>query len=847
MAAAATTSDQVNTTSSSPSPAITTVTSSSDTHTSPSSTQNDSNKSSHVTIIATAVTVPPTATVTSAQSTRPRTSSAAASQPPPFIPPNTPAHTPSTYASSLRLPKDSVDQNDPEYNFDEMVRSAITLEQPMTYPELLDVLKNANLLGEVSAVNLNRGRAAIELQLPNRKVFDRVCLHGINIRNQNVRFIPLVRANIIKVFNVPVQYDGELVHDTIRGFGYDIMSYTNVSVERHGYKFKTGEIHFSVKKRKNFRHIPTVVKLFGGRWVGFRYPGQPDPDRHTETPIAQEEIVFSKVQVGETPEHNHWYRAGKDGKQRTQQGAAARQQPHEKSEDPFKSPPGETSPDKGIHFNNKFKDLNFDTDTNRGNLQQNLDSEAFHIMQAKKKIKSSTTEEEFINTMHSDPVQSPPNTVSNMLPSPIKSSTTSSHPPLSHAASTDTHVSHLNTPTSTQESAYIDSTNNTSPLLNNSLITSTTYIYSFTTSSPIQSTHTITSSSHSSQPDLLSSPTNVAGGAAKVPSGAQLNIHPEEHPQFPADAHSQNELSDSNNSPSSEHPEDHPQLPDAAHSHEQHTELSDSTESSSPEHPIEPVESEEEMEQDESPAVSPSADVGISQVDVPAMSPSSEDDLSQTLVQIAEVPQQKPLPDPPDSGLSPTLVNVETDPPEPEPDPLDPASPSASSEGGDVGYMTVEEKPFLKHPAGAGFTDDEGPPDSKKSLSTLLHCGSFQRCVPHADIQRLTERVNKTNVPVTLFDVFLYANLVASDFSLAKSGYSNSGMTDMDQLMTAALYKHAGSYDVLKYGPCPDHIKSHDTLLPGLQHEIYNTGTDEDIASWANELLNRFNVNRTKH
>lgn len=702
------------------------------------------------------------------------------------------ATTTSTYASRARssiISHDRTAYYEAEFSFDEMIRTQAPLSQPITYEFLFDLLDYLHLLPHIPGFNLHHNKSSIELHIPHRPTREGILLQGLNIRNHNVKFVPLVQANIIKVFHVPLQYDGPLIKDTIEAYGFEVISSTQISLTKRGITIQTGEHHYTVRKGKTWRHLPTVLQLFGRRWVGFRYPDQPEsePPRRTTPPMQRNQStaqsMFTPIPPNDgTPDDSDpWFKAGADGKHRTRQ--SNRNQGSEFSSNSTSVGLRGTSLSAGQNnFKTQFDALQLNVDTDRTLLQHGMDTIAYDILQEQKKICSTSSREDFISHFHTITTSTLPayardqfTTVTQSPPLPLMSITPSSahslpsppapsHPPTSTTTTpiatvtslTDLHPSHLGNPVVTADIA---------PTTCNTDIIQANLIHTENTSASAHHLDTIPPPSESLA-DLLAKFDSPS--AEEDLSQPIVNIHVA------------------------------PSLPQAPALEPDPDPLVISTDSDA----------------------SPMAEVNVDPLDIP------------------------PDPDPPivldrdDSSLTSSEDG-------------DGGLQDAFTSSRNTTSTSPTLFPSKRN-AQQGFTTDEDRPSSKKMTQPSdlrrrqIRLGRFCEEIYETELISIMRKLHGTNAPVTLREIFLYVFTHVADFHEIHN-VRNLKTHQQDGLLAAALYNLAGDYDSVDKTEVPTHLLDDHAVRRAWKAPIWKHGLPDKQTAYTDSLLYDFNLERAKH
>ena len=159
----------------------------------------------------------------------------------------------------------------------------------------------------------NKQGRQIEITLDNTAEFEKILSEGLDFHNLHlhVEFEELESLRMtITAGNVPVEASDTLIIEVIEAHGAKIERISYVTQEYRGNQVQTGRRRYHTTKTKAFQPLPKVVRLFGGRYISFRHPGQPVTEdgwgEVNEIPSARDLRSYASVltqQPSSQPEH----------------------------------------------------------------------------------------------------------------------------------------------------------------------------------------------------------------------------------------------------------------------------------------------------------------------------------------------------------------------------------------------------------------------------------------------------------------------------------------------------------------------------------------------------------------
>ena len=146
--------------------------------------------------------------------------------------------------------------------------------------------KNEDIGHALDTANYNSARGwltnkqgrQIEITLDDNIELERILAEGLDFDHLHlhVEFEELESTRItITTGNVPVEAGDMLISEVIEAHGGRIERVAYVTQEYRGNQVQTGRRRYYTTKTKDFQPLPKVVRLFGGRYISFRHPGQP--------------------------------------------------------------------------------------------------------------------------------------------------------------------------------------------------------------------------------------------------------------------------------------------------------------------------------------------------------------------------------------------------------------------------------------------------------------------------------------------------------------------------------------------------------------------------------------------
>lgn len=164
-----------------------------------------------------------------------------------------------------------------QYKFVQTIKTTSALTDPTSLDAVADALKRRHLEKYIQGINVHNRQRKIELFIPDDSTREELLETGLVLGGTTVLFQPFYTSELlIKIFNVPLEYEGDDLAKIITKAGATIKRYTRVYREYEGFRFATGERHFLIDTEPGpFAGLPSVIRLFGGRMMGVRYFGQP--------------------------------------------------------------------------------------------------------------------------------------------------------------------------------------------------------------------------------------------------------------------------------------------------------------------------------------------------------------------------------------------------------------------------------------------------------------------------------------------------------------------------------------------------------------------------------------------
>ena len=159
----------------------------------------------------------------------------------------------------------------------------------------------------------NKQGRQIEITQDDNIELERILAEGLDFDHLHlhVEFEELESTRItITAGNVPVEAGDMLITEVIEAHGGRIERVAYVTQEYRGNQVQTGRRRYHTTKTKVFQPLPKVVRLFGGRYISFRHPGQPVTEdgwgEVNDTPSARNHRSYASVltqQPSSQPEH----------------------------------------------------------------------------------------------------------------------------------------------------------------------------------------------------------------------------------------------------------------------------------------------------------------------------------------------------------------------------------------------------------------------------------------------------------------------------------------------------------------------------------------------------------------
>ena len=217
--------------------------------------------------------------------------------------------------------------------------------------------KNEDIGHALDTANYNSARGwltnkqgrQIEITLDDNIELERILAEGLDFDHLHlhVEFEELESTRItITAGNVPVEAGDMLISEVIEAHGGRIERVAYVTQDYRGNQVQTGRRRYYTTKTKEFQPLPKVVRLFGGRYISFRHPGQPvteDSWGANEIPSARNNRSYASVlteQLPSQPDHT----AYQDIEGETNQHTSPRDQADPARTPATSVPPSEPSP-----------------------------------------------------------------------------------------------------------------------------------------------------------------------------------------------------------------------------------------------------------------------------------------------------------------------------------------------------------------------------------------------------------------------------------------------------------------------------------------------------------------------
>ena len=202
----------------------------------------------------------------------------------------------------------------------------------------------------------NKQGRQIEITLDNTAEFEKILSEGLDFHNLHlhVEFEELESLRMtITAGNVPVEASDTLIIEVIEAHGAKIERISYVTQEYRGNQVQTGRRRYHTTKTKAFQPLPKVVRLFGGRYISFRHPGQPVTEdgwgEVNEIPSARDLRSYASVltqQPSSQPEHTAYQEDLGEIQQHTSPGNEADPAQPPTTTAPPSEPPQHSSPAK---------------------------------------------------------------------------------------------------------------------------------------------------------------------------------------------------------------------------------------------------------------------------------------------------------------------------------------------------------------------------------------------------------------------------------------------------------------------------------------------------------------------
>ena len=175
--------------------------------------------------------------------------------------------------------------------------------------------KNEDIGHALDTANYNSARGwltnkqgrQIEITLDDNIELERILAEGLDFDHLHlhVEFEELESTRItITTGNVPVEAGDMLISEVIEAHGGRIDRVAYVTQEYRGNQVQTGRRRYYTTKTKDFQPLPKVVRLFGGRYISFRHPGQPvteDSWGANDMPSARNNRSYASVLTEQLP------------------------------------------------------------------------------------------------------------------------------------------------------------------------------------------------------------------------------------------------------------------------------------------------------------------------------------------------------------------------------------------------------------------------------------------------------------------------------------------------------------------------------------------------------------------
>ena len=217
--------------------------------------------------------------------------------------------------------------------------------------------KNEDIGHALDTANYNSARGwltnkqgrQIEITLDDNIELERILAEGLDFDHLHlhVEFEELESTRItITAGNVPVEAGDMLISEVIEAHGGRIERVAYVTQDYRGNQVQTGRRRYYTTKTKEFQPLPKVVRLFGGRYISFRHPGQPvteDSWGANEIPSARNNRSYASV-LSEQPPSQPDHTAYQDTEGETNKHTSPRDQADPAHPPDTSVPPSEPSP-----------------------------------------------------------------------------------------------------------------------------------------------------------------------------------------------------------------------------------------------------------------------------------------------------------------------------------------------------------------------------------------------------------------------------------------------------------------------------------------------------------------------
>lgn len=131
-------------------------------------------------------------------------------------------------------------------------------------------------LQKIQGINIHGAGQRIEITTPDQKIREKIVTEGLVMQGLTIIFEPSYNnEQTIKFFNVPAEYQGTALRQLIETAGGVITKEEIINKKYKEFEFYSGERHYTLdRSQSNFTGLPLKIRLFGGRIIGIRYPGQ---------------------------------------------------------------------------------------------------------------------------------------------------------------------------------------------------------------------------------------------------------------------------------------------------------------------------------------------------------------------------------------------------------------------------------------------------------------------------------------------------------------------------------------------------------------------------------------------